>query len=61
MAPGGKAAELIGFGVQCRPGACEYAAMPDADTYATGAALYEALVGVSPTSPRPVDFPSNKE
>ncbi len=35
--------------------------MPDADAYATGLSLYEALVGVSPTSPRPADFPSNKE
>jgi len=50
---------LIDFGLQCR-GACEYPAIPDADTFALGKLLYEALTGASPSDVRP-DGLSEKE
>ena len=58
LAPAGRSASLIGFGLQCR-GACEYPAVPDADTYALGALMYQALTGVSPLGPRPGNLPGD--
>jgi beta-lactam-binding protein with PASTA domain len=60
VAPGGRTVSLFGFGLQCR-GACERPAVPDADTYSLGILLYEALVGASPTGPRPATLPENRE
>lgn len=59
VAPEG-APTLIDFGRQCR-GTCEYTALPDVDTYALGAMLYEALVGASPTGPRPVNVSDREQ
>lgn len=51
-------ATLIGFGLQCR-GACEYAAMPDADTAGLGVLMYTMLTGASPSGDRPPNVPEN--
>ena len=59
VGPQGRAT-LIDFGLQCR-GACEFSAMPDADTYSLGALLYEMLIGMSPTGPRPANVPEREK
>ena len=51
-------ATLIDFGLQCR-GQCEYPAVPDSDTAALGALLYEMLTGVKPSGPRPSGVAEN--
>jgi eukaryotic-like serine/threonine-protein kinase len=54
VAPDG-GAKLIDFGLQCH-GVCEYPALPDSDTFSLGELLYEALVGASPSGPRPASL-----
>lgn len=58
LGPDGRTS-LIDFGLQCR-GSCEYPAEPDADTYALGIVMYEALTGASPVGPRPANVPENE-